>query len=837
MLLLAQALFAQVTGNPLPLKQALKQIEIQHNVKFGFLDEDVDPLTIVPPTASLTLENKLDYIQQNTGLSFKISDSKHYITLYKSLSDKFICGYVVDGAGLPVENVTVISITSSEQALTDHRGYFEFSMPVSGPVEFVHLSYDIHTTDAETLRGDCKQIRLKLTVTVLPEIITERYLTTGISKKNDGSFVIRPRRFGILPGLIEPDVLQTMQQLPGVNSIDETISNINVRGGTHDQNLFMWNGIRLFQTGHFFGLISALNPNLANEIRISKNGTSAFYGESVSSAVDISSRSKDIEYGVFIIGSNMINAEVYTKIKASEKANFELSARRSFTDVIDLPTYSNYSDRIFQNTVVTQLSQNDDVNYKSDKEFFFYDFTAQYHQKIADMHDLYVDLLGIENNLDFTEGTVTQTNVVTRYNNLRQQTYGGSVALRSVWDSKTSTDITFYRSFYDVVAKNESIEASEATLQKNKIRDMGMSLYGNTALSKRFRAYGGYQYNMLSIENYDAVNTPYFPRNTTESINTQALIGELEYTSKNGKLFAKPGLRINYIDEPATIYIEPRFQFNYKLTRTLQLEILGEKKSQTISQVVELQDDFLGIEKRRWVIADEKNKIPIQKSLQASVGATFKDKGWLVSIDNFYKKVTGITTTGQAFQNQLETIEATGDYTVIGSEFLIQKQFRGIYGWLSYTWNKNDYTFNGLESIPATFPSNFEINHTVNSAVIYEWRNLKVALGSKWYTGRPVTTPLYTTPEFTGANTAEIAYESPNSENLNTFFQVNFSASKQWDISKRVRLQMGLSVMNIFNTKNIINRYYRLNSSNNIEVVDTYSISRTPNVTIKLNIR
>ena len=77
-----------------------------------------------------------------------------------------------------------------------------------------------------------------------------------------------------------------MQQIPGVYSADQTISNINVRSGTHDQNLFLWNGIRLFQTGHFFGLISSLNPNLAHTISISKNGnTCAVNSDSVNVTV------------------------------------------------------------------------------------------------------------------------------------------------------------------------------------------------------------------------------------------------------------------------------------------------------------------------------------------------------------------------------------------------------------------------------------------------------------------------------------------------------------------------------------------------------------------------
>ena len=65
------------------------------------------------------------------------------------------------------------------------------------------------------------------------------YLTPGLQKYLDGSTVLNTKKFGILPGLIEPDILQSVQALPGVESTNESIANINVRGGTNDQNLVL----------------------------------------------------------------------------------------------------------------------------------------------------------------------------------------------------------------------------------------------------------------------------------------------------------------------------------------------------------------------------------------------------------------------------------------------------------------------------------------------------------------------------------------------------------------------------------------------------------------------
>ncbi len=825
--------FGQVEKNSVELKKILDAIALQHNVKFNFAEEDVFGHSIFPPPASLPLRAKLVYISNRTHLLYK--ETGEYIIIYRGakIDSKRLCAFVTDEFGVPIDNA-VIQYGADKKIVTGSDGYFELPLPLTGNLIVGQMGFETRTLKPqELISDDCKEIALSLEVLELDEIVAERYLTSGISKKKDGSFSIKPDKFGILPGLIEPDVLLAMQQLPGINSIDETVSNINVRGGTHDQNLFMWNGLRLFQTGHFFGLISALSPNLAHQIKISKNGTSAFYGESVSSAIDISSRPADIGGGTTSIGSNMISADFYTKIKTTENANFEVSARRSFTDVLDFPTYSKYSKRIFQNTIVTQLDNSTDVNYKSDKEFYFYDFTGQYHQKIGDKNDIYVDVLGIKNRLDFTQGTITATNVVTEISNLNQLTLGATAAWRRQWSEGHSSEFGFYGSYYNVDGRNASIEFNQVKEQENNILDAGFRVSDSYRLSPAFNLKSGYQYNEIGVENGDQVNEPAYSRTVKEVLRSHALIAEAEYDSPDRTIYSRAGIRGNYIEQFGMIYAEPRLQISYNPNVLWQIELLAEQKSQTASQVVELQGDFLGIEKRRWILSNDSD-IPVQRSRQASVGVTFKDKGWLVSLENFYKKVKGITTYGQAFQDQLELIQASGSYTVVGTEFLVQKQFRGFYAWLSYTWNDNNYSFDNI--VPDRFPGSFEIRHTVNSAAIYEWHNFKIALGSKWYTGKPVTPPLSRTVADVGNNTPGIIYASPNSDNIGNFFQVNFSASYVCKITEKTQLQLGLSVLNIFNRENIINRYYRINTASNaIEVVNTYSIERTPNALIKFS--
>ena len=136
------------------------------------------------------------------------------------------------------------------------------------------------------IQGDKKKSK-PIKLEYLEEVLITNYLTKGISLSNNGTVVIEQQEFGILPGLIEPDILQSIQSLPGIASINETVSNLNVRGGTHDQNLILWDGIKMYQSGHFFGLISAFNPYLTNNVEVIKNGSSAAYGDGVSSIINM----------------------------------------------------------------------------------------------------------------------------------------------------------------------------------------------------------------------------------------------------------------------------------------------------------------------------------------------------------------------------------------------------------------------------------------------------------------------------------------------------------------------------------------------------------------------
>lgn len=819
--------YSQSEDKAILLKLVLENIEKKHNVSINYIEEEIAIFKIVPPEEKLSLDQKLNYISKKTKLEFKFVSDTYISVINDKNLDKPLCGYLLDASTqLPIESATVSIRKLNYSVISNEKGYFEFDLKTANDIEISHLNYEKKSiASIDLYKENCPTIYLQPKEYQLDEVVTTVYLAKGISKKIDGSFEIKPKKFGLLPGLTEPDVFQTMLQLPGVMSVDETISNINVRGGTHDQNLFLWNGIRLFQTGHFYGLISVLNPNLAQKVNINKNGSSAFLGEGVSSTVNITTNS-DVTKNSSSIGVNMINADFNTAIKTSKKSSLELSGRRSLTDLWTSPTYKSYLNRVFQNTVVTSLTNNEDVQYATDENFYFYDATLKFHQKIKEKTNLIFNLITIANHLDLDQSKFENNLTIRRQSALDQQTLAGSIDFNTIWNDRNSSQIIAYGSFYKVDSENQAIEGNQIFNQENTILDTNISLRNNHILNKKFTFKNGYQFNEIGIRNFDKVNSPLFSKSIKDILHIHALIAEMNYVSTNTKLNATLGFRQNYISQLQAFISEPRVQLNYEFSNHFQMEMLGEIKSQNSSQIVDLQQDFLGIEKRRWTLANN-NDVPIIKSNQVSVGFTFKKKNWLITLDNFYKKVSGISSRSQSFQNQLEAIKINGEYRVFGSELLIQKQISNLIAWVTYSYTDNDYTF--VDFTPSTFPNNFENQHQVNTGIIYDYKHLKVALGARWFTGKPTTLPLNNT-----IVNNQIVYAEPNSSRLDDYFQLNFSAGYTIELGKNSKLQMGASVQNLLDAKNTINQYFRINqNTSTIEKVNTYALERTPNAYLR----
>lgn len=660
----------------------------------------------------------------------------------------------------------------------------------------------------------------------LEEVVITNFLTSGLTKLNDGTITVKPDNFGILPGLIEPDILQTIQALPGIISIDETISNINIRGGTHDQNLLLWDGIKMYQSGHFFGLISAFNPYTIKQINVYKNGSRAKYGDGISSIIDIQLPDDlDDEFKAGA-GFNLINADVYAKLPLSKKTELQLSSRRSVTDLITTPTYDQYFKRVFQDSDLNAKNAN---SISKNEAFYFYDIAAKFLYDVTEKDKIRLHFLNVYNTLNYQEQSTINDKDEALNSKLSQQNLATGITYTRAWNNSLYTTAQIALSNYDLDATNYDILNDQRLIQENEVYDGSAKFDINGIVNPNFKINGGYQFTEIGISNLEDVNNPNFKSYIKEVVRTHSVYAEGSFLSNSAKTKIIFGNRLNYFKKFKTILFEPRLSFSQRFLNSLRFELLGELKSQTTSQIIDLQNDFLGIEKRRWILSNN-DDIPIIKSKQVSAGIHYNQNELLISAEAYIKKVDGITTRSQGFQNQYQFIKETGSYDIKGVDFLINKQFNHILStWLSYSYTKNDYTFSALNN-GISFPNNADIRHAISLSGTYTYDAVKLAIGLNWHSGKPVTHPTNETDD-----NGTISYEMPNSSRLNDYLRADCSVTYDFDISESGHATIGASIWNIFNKKNIINTYYSLDDNNIVNKVENESLGITPNVSFRVS--
>ncbi|MFD0933456.1 TonB-dependent receptor plug domain-containing protein [Psychroflexus salinarum] len=802
----------------------LNELEDEHEVSFNYLYEDLENLEVLRPPSVFSLEEVLDFISQQLTVEFTfISETSISVNYFSTLN----CLSFYDAT--TSKSITGVEVRFNKQKLgysnTFGKIFIDESIDVL-QLKFAHPNYyDTGINSPIQNTESCKTFYLYPEIE-LDEVLIKEYLTKGISLNSDNSLKIIPQDFGVLPGLINADVLHSLQYVPGIVNTEETIAQINVRGGTHDQNLVLWNGSRMYQTGHFFGMISAINPLVNHEIKVIKNGSSAFYNEGVSSVIDISSREHSQEFNR-TLQLDFLSANASAMFELNNRSNLQVALRRSLTDVWESPTYSGFTDKVFQNTEIQDLLQGNDNRITTQQELQFFDASLQYDYEFDSGDKLNLDVLAIQNELTFDE--VLESTLEQKRNDFKQSNFLANLNYKTDWSDKHSSSFAFNASLYELEAFNQSVLSSQELLQTNQVVDLKFSLRDSYQLSELFTYSNGFQFSEVGVRNNNEVTSPEVIIREKEVLRTYSGISELTYNSKNEKIMTRIGIRANYYSGFDDLRLEPRINFSYQVSRYWRWNLLGEIKNQTLTQVIDQQQDFLGVEKRRWILADEEN-FPIINNQQIEAGFNFNKRGWLLQGSLYHKIVEGISSGSQGFQNQLEFLQINGDYEVTGAEILVQKRVNDFNFWFNFSVMDNTYDFTDFN--PQQFANNLEITQSSAFGTSYTTDQLKISLGGRYFAGRPTTELDSENPILTPETNPRLNFLDPNESNLEDYLQINFTATYQFQLSNS-SIKTGFSILNLFNTSNITQQFFRLDNSNtSVENVRIKSLELTPNAFI-----
>mgnify|MGYP001986523100 CR=1 FL=1 len=663
-------------------------------------------------------------------------------------------------------------------------------------------------------------------IETLDRVVLKSYLANGISKNKNASYEIRPARLGILPGLTEPDVLESIQLLPGVVSPNETASGFLVRGGKMDQNRLIWDGINMYHKGHLFGMISPFNPNATKKVTFINKGSNPRYGERASSVISMTTTTKIENRFKAQLGFNGINGDAYVEAPLiKDKLAIQASVRSSYTNTYQSVTFDRLADKVFEST---KIKNGDNPN----NNFNFLDYNIKLNYKPNAKNSLYASVISIDNQLDYTVNDTQSNEAFNDLMSIKNSGYG--VGWTTLWSTnlrqQTSAYFSEYKLNYNFITSEGDSQTSDFE-KRNVIFDSGISSELDWEITTNKRATLGYQYVLKDV-GYAFLNTTNLEFILDEDkavVQTHSVYGNYEY--KNPKLFdITVGARATYFKELEAFRFEPRLILYKDLFKHVKLQISGEIKNQIISEIDETIISDLSLENRVWRLANG-SEFPIINSRQISAGFIYTNNGWTIDIDNYYKVLDQITALSLGFLNPENSTFNLGEQKVYGIDLFLKKRFNGFNTWMSYSFNNSKSKFDTLNG-DTYFNSRSNVRHAFSTSLSYKISDFQVALGWRWQTGKPYT------ESTTGVDGLEFN-TGINTSRLPNYHRLDFSSTYKFKFSKdsKLRGKVGLSIRNVYDKNNFISREYRGNNDTNgaIETIDKFSIGFTPNLMFRLN--
>jgi len=815
-----------------PIIEVLQLIETHYKVKFSYEDILLHHISISINLKNKSLSETIIALNNKTNLIFK-PISKRYITISSPLKSNSIsiCGRVLSTTKDILSGATILYKGTGK--ITNKNGYFFIdNMTEQSLIKINYLGFKSVVIKAKTLDTlPCKTIYLNEKKENLKNVEITKFLTKGISKKTDGSFLILPKKLGILPGLTEPDIFQSLQLLPGISSPNETATGLHVNGGTPDQNLILWEGIKVYHKGHLFGEISAFNPYISKKIIFFNKGTNPKYDDRISSVIDISTSNrvpKKIKGG---FGFNLIETDAFLNIPIlKNKFSIQISGRRSYTDLLKSYTYKRLSNHAFQNTTISNTSNVKD-------KFFFYDYNIKALWKFSSSNYISITHLKIENNLNFELGEKDSISTIFD-NTLNTKNTGYSINWHKKWNNKISQTINGNISKYELFY-NKFTEFNESTINRfiklNRVYDSGLGFNLKNNISTTKTLSGGYQYSLkyvgyafLNIDPNQVSNLDVKENYLTSN----SIYGSYSYNNYR-KLNFFSGFRLNHYTLVNKLFFEPRIRIGIYLSKHLKYTITGEFKTQVINQINETINSGIGLENQLWSLAD-KTRFPVITGTQLTSGLLYSTNNFTISAYIYTKKIKGVTTLNNGFGDIIDNDYHKGKSHILGINFYLKKTYRHYKTWISYSYNSTKTKFSGLNN-NQYFTGNFNILNNFYWSHAYTFKNFNFALGWRWQSGQPYT-------KATGIKVingkTEIVNDGINKYHLPNYNRLDISSTYNFKFLKHplINGKIGLSFLNLLNTKNILTRNYFENPINNkIETIDKISLKSIPNFVFRLS--
>lgn len=830
------------------LQAAIGFFEKKYHLSFSFDDEAVQGIQITASFDNLPLEAAVQRMLAGTGLGFEVVDNQ-YILIKKldrpppksspslpaqaPVFQNALCGTVTDAeTGEPLPGATAFVKNTPHGTTTDENGRFRLEGGFSKDDSLI-ISFLGYRPQAFLVRPllvkPCQRYRLRFEVVDMPDVVVSDFATDMIGIADGGGFHFDKQKMPTLPGWGEPDVLRTLQLLPGIGSADESGSRLNVRGGTPDQNLVLLDGIPVYHTGHFFGLYDAFNPLVVDEVDAWRGNFGAEFGGRNSSVINIATKQGYGSKTRWGVGMNLLSLQAYGDIVLKkDRASLLVAFRRSYIDGLQSTAYKNFFKQIFQNgKIALQEQALDDSEYVTwNPVVGFGDFNLKLRWRGKKTRENAVSLYATGDRLDYRFAYddslfFTETTDVVAASN-----FGLSWQHKAQWSPcfkvKYSTALSVYTNDY-TFTWNESDRQRPYIYRydtNNLMTEFAATLHHDWQAGERHRMSFGYQLTAqeaaLTYRDTNAVEDAgnlYWQDTVRSGLHT--FYAEFAYQPTDRFDFTL-GVRENHFPGRGLYYSEPRASFNWfpfgkKMDSggsNFRLKGSMGRYWQFVFQIIDFGE--LGVGEPLWGLATEYT--PAQELWQWTFGLGLENKSTLLDLEFYNKTNRNLTSANLRFESSFDNDFFDGESTATGLDFLLRKRWRRYSLWLAYSLGRVEMRFPELNGgLP--YPARHDIRHRLNWVNTYSWRRWEFAANLHLRSGTPYSVPDIVPvpcPNCTADTvTYQLRYGRLNTVRLPNVARLDLSATWKWKKPGN-NGKLGLAIYNATNRHNLLDKDFLL---------------------------
>jgi len=731
-------------------------------------------------------------------------------------------GYVKDAEnGEELIGVTVYIEELKSGTVTNVYGFYALGLP---PGEYM-ISYSFIGYQTERKKVDLKadqefNIELQPAITEMEEVvITGEAVDANVTDIKMSRNDLDVQQVKKLPALFgEPDIIKTIQMLPGVITAGEGTSSFFVRGGSADQNLILIDEAPVYDPSHLFGLFSVFNSDVIKDSKLYKGGIPPQFGGRLSSILDV--RTKDGNNkklqgsaGIGLLASKLM---IEGPIK-KDKSSFIVSGRRSYVDLFLKAAGEENSVHFYDVNAKASWKHNNENRFFAAvylgrdvfefEDIFGFDWgnaTATFRWNHLFSDRLFSNTSVIASNFDYKMELQDNVQGFSWESNLQEFSLKEDL---NYFISPTSVidfgyHVTYRRFSPGKIGPNtDNSIFTELSLQNEYALDHALYANHEYKITERLTAAYGAR---LSIFQNIGEQDVYLYEDSQDNINTQRT-DTLHFDSfENIKTY---------------VNVEPRLSLRYLLNSSSSVKASYNRMVQNTHLI---SSGTVPIPFNTW--SPSGYYLEPQLADQWAIGyfRNLRDNSIEVSAETYYKDIRNVTDFADNaeifFNEDLSTEFRQGDSWSYGLELMAQKKEGDLTGFVSYTWSKTQRKVPGVNQDKA-FLANYDRRNTLNVVATYDL-NDKWSFGANftYTTGRPITIPSgrysydgYQVDYITERN----GYQLPDYHrmDLSATLTPRKNAKRKWKSS------WVFSVYNVYNRSNAFSIYTRVKQDEDGNVI------------------